>query len=127
MLAAESTRGSLEKAILQIIHGLYWKDFELLVDLIFTSSGWRRTSPLGETQKTLDLTLEAPILAERYGVQVKSQADLKAFKAYAEQAQGWPGFEGFYFVVHSPSPDLEEYAGRTVGGNVQFLGARQLA
>ena len=125
---AKDALDSLVDKIKTIIHGLHWKDFELLVDLIFTNAGWQRTSPLGETQKTLDLTLEAPILGEQYGVQVKSQADLKAFKGYDEQVREWPGFKRFYFVVHTPSDDLEKLAEQmTSEDKVVILGPRQLA
>jgi hypothetical protein len=36
------------------------KDFELLVDLVFTTSGWRRIGTVGKTAKTLDLDMVLP-------------------------------------------------------------------
>lgn len=41
------------------------RDFELLVDLVFTSSGWRRVGEFGKTQKTLDLDLVLPNTKEK--------------------------------------------------------------
>jgi hypothetical protein len=52
---------------------LRWYDFETLVDLIFSSSGWRRLGIVGKTQKTLDLDLILPSTGERAFVQVKSK------------------------------------------------------
>jgi hypothetical protein len=46
---------SLQLSIQNLIQGLWWKDFELLVDLIFTQSGWQRLSVLGQTDKNIDL------------------------------------------------------------------------
>ncbi len=40
-------------------------DFELLVDLVFSSSGWQRQGIVGKTQKTLDLDLLLPSTGER--------------------------------------------------------------
>ncbi len=40
------------------------RDFELLVDLVFTTSGWQRVGSVGGTQKTLDLDLTLPSTGE---------------------------------------------------------------
>jgi hypothetical protein len=49
------------------------RDFETLVDLVFSTSGWRRQGVVGKTQKTLDLDLILPSTGERAFVQVKIQ------------------------------------------------------
>lgn len=36
------------------------RDFETLVDLIFSTSGWRRQSPVGKAQELLDIDLVLP-------------------------------------------------------------------
>ena len=36
------------------------RDFELVVDLVFSTSGWRRQRTVGKTQKTVDLDEHAP-------------------------------------------------------------------
>ena len=128
VLAAESARDSLVDQIQTIICNLDWRDFELLVDLIFTNAGWKRISEVGGFQKTLDLVLEAPILDERYGVQVKSQADKAAFEAYKAAVGGSTDLSRSYFVVHSPSQDLKQLAGQmTSQQKVNILGPRQVA
>lgn len=127
--AAESAKGSLESAILEIIRGLHWRDFELLVDLIFTNAGWKRVSEVGKIQKTVDLVLDAPIIGRRYGVQVKSEADRADFEAYKSEVEGRPEPK-HYFVVHSPRSDLHELAERMTEEEkekVEVLGPQQLA
>jgi len=51
----------LKTAIRPLLQSLWWKDFELLADLIFTQSGWQRTSVLGKTEKSIDLELLSPV------------------------------------------------------------------
>ena len=58
------------------------------MDLVFTSSGWRRLGVVGKTQKTLDLSLELPSTGERAFVQVKSRTDSKELADYIEQIDG---------------------------------------
>ena len=41
------------RALVPLMHLLTWKDFELLVDLVFANSGWRRVGVVGKTQKTI--------------------------------------------------------------------------
>ena len=63
----------MKNSAIGLIKLLGWRDFELLVDLVFTTSGWRRVGTLGKTQKTLDLDLILPSTNERAFVQVKSK------------------------------------------------------
>ena len=96
----------LEEKVELLIRELHWKDFEVLVDLIFRQVGWQRNSELGKTQKTLDLDLLSPINSERYGIQIKSTSNLSEFRDYQDQFRDMKGFRRFYFIVHSPTPDL---------------------
>jgi hypothetical protein len=99
----------LEKSLETIIKNLNWKDFEILIDLIFRQAGWQRVSRLGGIQKTIDLDLRSPITEEMYAVQVKSQAGLSQFKEYQEKFQDMKGYSKIYFVVHKPDSDLKNY------------------
>lgn len=121
---AKSSRQTLAGQIAAIIRNLHWRDFELLIDLIFRQAGWRRTSQVGGPQKTLDLELVEPITGQRYGVQIKSQADFATFESYQSRVQHWEGFTRFYFAVHSPSPELERVA---TEGKVQLLRPAEVA
>jgi len=122
--AATSALAALVDAVEKVIQRLQWKDFEVLVDLILRGVGWRRTSELGGTKETLDLELESPVSADRYGVQVKSQAGSKDLEKYRERVRG-RDFRRCYFIVHSPRKDLQPHL--TASGDVEVLGPRQLA
>lgn len=84
---------------------LHWKDFEILVDLVFRNAGWNRTSVIGESMKYSDIELEEPITGEMYQVQVKAEASLDE---YLEYARGFSPeiYKRQYFVVHSPDTEL---------------------
>jgi hypothetical protein len=73
--AVRAARLELIAALIPLIRGLHWKDFELLVELVMTHGGWRRVSETGGTQGTTDLVLELPLTGERALVQVKSKLD----------------------------------------------------
>lgn len=121
---AQLTLSKLVNRLEKVIQDLYWKDFEILIDLIFRQAGWQRVSPLGETQKTLDLDLLSPITGDRYGVQVKSKASLADFQNYQHQFEDMGGYSRFYFVVHSPSSDLK---GTITHGNFELILPHEVA
>lgn len=97
---------ALEQKIETLIRGLHWKDFEILIDLIFREAGWQRVSDLGGTQKTIDLDLFSPMTLERYAVQIKSEADLSDFEDYQRRFADMQSYTRIYFVVRTPSPNL---------------------
>jgi hypothetical protein len=111
VIAARCALSALEQRIETIIRALHWKDFEILVDLIFRQAGWQRMGVVGEILKTLDLDLVSPITRDRYGIQIKSQATLADFEAYQELFEEMKGYRLFYFVVHDPSADLAKATG----------------
>lgn len=96
-LAAEKAHCN---ALVDLMRLLTWQDFELLVDLVFSTSGWRRTGELGRTQKTVDLDLVLPTTGERAFVQVKAKAGAGSLDDYAERfAAG--SYDRMFFVWHS--------------------------
>ena len=86
---------------------LHPKDFEILVDLLFRASGWRRVSLLGEMMKFTDIELEEPITGDMYQVQVKSTATLRDLREYSDKFSGGK-YRKLYFVVHTPDKKLAE-------------------
>jgi len=98
---AEETLATLLKDIEPLIQNLTWKDFELLVDLIFTQAGWQRISALGKTQKSIDLAMISPVTGNRAFVQVKSKATMDVFEDYIGQYRSMDEFDEMYFVVHT--------------------------
>ena len=103
---AQDALSELQAKTEAIVRMLHWKDFEVLVDLIFRQAGWQRVGELGGTQKTLDLDLVSPISSERCGVQIKSKANLAQLENYQQQFADMQGYTRLYFVVHTPSRDL---------------------
>jgi hypothetical protein len=119
--AADEAISSLQKAIVGLMRLLTWQDFELLVDLVFSSSGWRRRGVLGSTQKTVDLELLLPTTGERAFVQIKSQASKKHILDYLNRFSATQ-YDRMFFVWHSGNVgDVEDADG------VTFLGPEQLA
>jgi restriction endonuclease len=103
MMAREEILVATQEAIRE----LHWRDFETLVDLIFTRSGWNRVSAIGGTQKLLDLEIEQPITKERAAVQVKSQASQRTLDDYIRRVDEAAQFRRFFFVCHSPQGTLK--------------------
>ncbi len=119
---------TFEQGLEAIIKRLHWRDFELLMDMIFRQAGWKRYSDVGSTLKTIDLDLISPITSERYGVQVKSKANPATFKSYQkDRFKDMEGFTRFYFAVHTPSPDLEEASQKLENEDVKLLLPRNIA
>ena len=89
-----------------LIRGLDWRDFELMVDLIFAGSGWRRVSAVGGSdQVDSDLILEQAVTGERAFVQVKSSATRAVLADYVERFRA-SGLDRMFFISHSPHGDL---------------------
>lgn len=107
VIEVEEALQALKSKLKKLIQTLSWKDFEILVDLIFRQEGWQRISANGETQKTLDLELFAPVTGERAIVQIKSQADKRDFEKYQKDFFDMKDYDKFFFIVHSPKKDLE--------------------
>ncbi len=99
-------KAEFEAKIEILIRKLTWKDFELLVDLLFRQAGWQRMATLGKTEKTIDLDLYSPISDERILVQVKSSANLSKLQGFSEGVSDFQDYDRAYFLVHTPSNDL---------------------
>ena len=99
--AAEEAERALMDAIVRMMPLLTWQDFELLVDLIFSASGWRRIGVVGRVQKTVDLELILPTTGERAFVQVKSQAGNDDLQDYAQRFDQAELYDHMFFVWHT--------------------------
>ena len=69
---AETATRQVRTIAANMIRRLDWKDFETLIDLIFSRGGWQRVGALGGDQADVDLVLKQPITEETAWVQVKS-------------------------------------------------------
>lgn len=115
----------LGEAIKPLLQSLWWKDFELLADLIFTQSGGQRTSVLGQTEKSIDLELLSPVTGRRAFVQVKSQARRDDLDDSIGAFNSMPQYHEMYFVVHTCSDDVARY--QASDKNIHVLTADRLA
>lgn len=98
---AEGTLATLLTDIEPLIQNLTWKDFELLVDLIFTHAGWQRISTVGKEEKSIYLDLMSPVTGRRAFVQIKSKSNMTVFENYMKQYNNMKEFSEMYFVVHT--------------------------
>lgn len=106
---AQSDIHAVEESVGKLVKLLEPKDFELLVDLVFTSTGgWRRLSDRGSTQKTVDMIVEMPSTQERAWIQVKSTATPEILANVMASGEALK-YDRAFFVHHSgtagPSPD----------------------
>jgi hypothetical protein len=90
-----------------MIRRLDWKDFETLIDLIFTRGGWQRVGALGGGQADADLVLKQPITEETVWVQVKSQSSQAEFDDYLERFERNGSFDHFFFIYHSAAKAIQ--------------------
>ena len=97
---AEAGCVELILALVPLVRRLGPKDFEVLVELIFGASGWRRIDATGGTRKLLDLDLELPSTGERAFVQVKAKTNQAEFDAYAQQGKDGV-FNRMFYVYHT--------------------------
>lgn len=88
-------------AVLGLMRLLGPRDFEMLVDLVFSASGWRRLGSVGKTQKTLDLDLILPSTGERAFVQVKSKTTSRELAGYVGKLAELDFYDKMFYVFHS--------------------------
>lgn len=106
----QSTKEALEalkRNVEDLIKGLWWHDFELLVDLIFAQSGWQRISVLGKAEKDIDLDIFSPVSQKRAFVQVKSTTTADQIQNYREIFSQHHQYDEMYFVFHTFSGSLK--------------------
>lgn len=99
--SAEKAERELIKYTQTLIERLTWKDFEVLVDLIFANSGWRRIGAVGGTQADIDIDLLLPITRERAFVQIKSKAKINDYERYRKYLKESDIYQRMFFVWHT--------------------------
>jgi len=97
----------MKNSVIGLMKLLEWRDFEVLVDLVFTTTGWRRVGVVGKIQKTLDLDLILPITGERAFVQAKSKTTSAELAKYVAKIGGEP-YNRMFYVFHSGNADTDD-------------------
>lgn len=92
---------AMKSSVLELMRLLRPRDFETLVDLVFSTSGWRRQGIVGKTQKTLDLDLTLPSTGERAFVQVKSKTTSGELAEYVAKLDELGPYDKMFYVYHS--------------------------
>jgi hypothetical protein len=110
--AANTAKAALLDVAVSMIAQLDWRDFEIMIDLVFARGGWQRSSALGDGEVDIDLRLESPTTGEVAWIQVKSSATQAAVNDYLSRFQNDGSADRFYFIVHSPKGTLTLPPGR---------------
>ena len=104
---AAAARTKYGQAVEKIVKRLSPQDFEQLIDLILTRTGWVRISTLGKALKGIDLEVENRTADEIAFVQVKSAATQRVLDDYVEQFNNQRDrYARMIFAVHTPSGEL---------------------
>lgn len=106
-----------KSSLVDLIKLLQPRDFEMLVDLIFSTSGWRRIGAVGGTQKTLDLDLTLPSTGERAFVQVKSKTTSVELSEYVAKLEGHGPYDRMFFVFHTGEVTANDERVTVIGPN----------
>jgi len=101
----DKAREQMLAGVLAAIKTLQPKDFELLVEIIFSRS-WRRIGQAGGVEKYTDIIYENPLKPDsRIAVQVKSNTSLQEIKIYCNDEQ-IERYEKLFYVFHTPELGL---------------------
>lgn len=124
----ETAKASLEKLksdVEDLVKGLWWHDFELLIDLVFSKAGWQRFSVLGKTEKDLDLDVYSPATQKRAFVQIKSTTNRAEVESYIDAFSEYEQFDEMYFVFHACHSDLSDLEERRP--NIHLWGPQRIS
>jgi hypothetical protein len=116
---AEHLLTELQASVIPLLHLMDWRDFELLVGLIFSTSGWRRQGRVGEEQETSDIEIELPSTGERAFVQIKSATNQSEFDEYRNKFGG-SAYDRMFYAYHQGQI-------QTTDSRITLLGPARLA
>ena len=77
--------------------------FEILVEMIFARSGWRRVGSVGKAKRDTDISLEIPLTGERACVQVKTSAAPQDLVNWIKFKEETSAYSRMFFVYHTSS------------------------
>ncbi len=122
---AKASLAKLRSDVEGLIKGLWWHDFELLIDLVFSKAGWQRFSVLGKTEKDIDLDVYSPSTEKRAFVQIKSTTTRAEVEAYIRTFHEYEQFDEMYFLYHTCNSDLSEI--ETQYSNIHLWGLARIS
>jgi hypothetical protein len=98
----------MKSAVLGMMRLLDPADFEILVDLVFSTSGWRRQGIVGKAQKTKDFDLILPSTGERAFVQVKSKTTSARLAEYIDRIDQLGPYDRMFYIYHSGEAETDD-------------------
>lgn len=105
-----AARGHYVQAMVTIVNRLRPKDFEQLIDLILTRTGWARISTLGGAREGIDVEVQNLTADEIAFVQVKGRADQSTLDDYVARFNERSRYARMIFAVHTPIGQLTQPA-----------------
>ncbi len=105
-IEAKLLQAKMVELALAMIKQLDWREFEVLVDLIFARGGWQRSSAIGAGEVDIDLMLTMPTTGETAWVQVKSEATQAVLDDYLGRFTRDGSCQHFFFVCHTSPATL---------------------
>lgn len=103
VVEAAEARGAYVRSVAILVARLREKDFELLVDLVLSRSGWARIAKLGGSTEGIDVEVENAALQEIAFVQVKSTAGQRVLDDYVGRfSVRRDRYARMIFAVHTP-------------------------
>jgi hypothetical protein len=112
---AVEERERIKESVQAMMKLLTWQDFEIMVGLVFSTSGWRRQGAVGKAQKFLDLDLTLPSTGERACVQIKSETTSAQLAEYVEQLDDAGEFHTMFYVFHSGEAVTDDERVKVIG------------
>lgn len=113
--AASLARNAYEEAVARLVKRLGPKDFELLIDLILSRTGWARLGRVGGPTEGIDIEVENVSSDEIAFVQVKSAATQAILDHYVTVFNGQRDrYHRMIFAVHTPKGTLTAPIGQFV-------------
>ena len=106
VMQAEASLHTLVTYVEELVKGLWWHDFELLIELIFSKFGWQRFSVMGAREKDIDLDLRLAANQKRALVQIKSHTTRHEAQNCISNLSNYPDRDEVYFVYHTCPEDL---------------------
>ena len=104
---AMAARLAYQAAVGKLVARLRPRDFEVLVDLILSRSGWTRLAKVGGTTEGIDVEVENLAVNEIAFVQVKGAAGQGVLDEYVEKFRSRrQRYDRMIFAVHSPNGAL---------------------
>jgi hypothetical protein len=114
-LIAALARQTYEDAVAKLVARLGDKDFELLIDLILSRTGWGRLGKVGGPTEGIDIEVENVSSDEIAFVQVKSTATQAVLDDYVSRFNAQRDrYDRMIFAVHSPKGVLTPPTGQFV-------------